>query len=470
MAYRDFKTGRHLQAGRGASVLHAATQPPPSASFELVPQKLVYGGAALGHHEGRPVLVAGAVPGERVEVEAVRQAKGMVYARILKVLAPSPERIAAPCPYFGRCGGCHYQHLGAARQLETKREILRETLRRIGGIDWQGEIGLHAADPWRYRNQAQFKLSPGPEGKTVIGYFGTDSHRLVPIDVCPILSPRLNAILAEISRAEWASRLTGFAEVDLFADDRDEETMLTLRGSHADRESLAQDCLSLLPGVTSVAFEPYGSAPSSARTNARSNAPYRTSAGSLRVFGKPRIRYQVRDCTYEVSPSSFFQASRFLLPDLVAAVVDGFNGGLALDLYAGVGLFTLPLAQRFKQVIAVEANPSAAADLERNIHAAGFTNARTVRAKTSDFLRRYAQGAPDLAVLDPPRAGSDAETIRLLSKLGPGHICYVSCQPPTLARDLAMLLRHGYRLESVELFDLFPQTFHIESVARLTRS
>jgi 23S rRNA (uracil1939-C5)-methyltransferase len=455
--------------GLGTAAVGSATQPIFSAPFELVPQKLVYGGAALGHYEGRPVLVSGALPGELVEVEATRQAKGVVHARILKIVAPSPERIAAPCPYFGRCGGCHYQHLDVVRQLEAKREILRETLRRIGGIDWQGEIRLHAADPWRYRNQAQFKLGAGSEGKTSIGYFEADSHRLVPIDACPILSPRLNAILAEISRPEWASRLTAFAEIDLFVDDRDEEVMLTFHGQGGDRERLAQDCLSLLPGVTTVAFETNASAAAPSRAGSVATEGH-DGSGERSVFGKPRIQYRVRERTYEVSPGSFFQASRLMLPDLVETVAGAVVGSLALDLYAGVGLFTLPLAQRFKHVIAVEANRRAAADLDGNIKAAGLRNARAVKAKTSECLRRYAQGTPDLVVLDPPRAGADAESLRLLSKMAPGRICYVSCQPPTFARDLALLSRHGFRLESVDLFDLFPQTFHIESVAWLTQT
>ena len=442
-----------------------------STTFELIPEKLVYGGAALGHHEGHPVLVSGALPGERVEVEVRREAKGMIYARAIKVITPSAERIAAACPYFGSCGGCHYQQLDAAGQLGAKREILRETLRRIGGIDWQGEIGTHAADPWRYRNQAQLKLRPNQDGRVAIGFFEADSHRLVPIDACPILSPRLNAILAEISRSEWRSRLNRITEIDLFADDRDEEVMLTFRGPCQDPERLAQDCLTSLPGVTTVAFEADHHAPASDRASVTSRAHQVKAPVQRSVFGKPRMQYRVGNWAYEVSAGSFFQASRFLLPDLVTAVIgDGLSGSLALDLFAGVGLFTLPLAQQFKHVIAVEANSAAAADLDRNIKAAGLTNARAVKASTSEFMRRYAHGVPDLAVLDPPRAGADAATLRFLATLGTSHVCYVSCQPPTFARDLAFLLRHGYRLESVELFDLFPQTFHIESLAKLVRA
>ena len=439
-----------------------------SASFELVAQKLVYGGAALGHHEGHPVLVAGAVPGERVEVETVRQAKGMIHARLLHVLAPSAERVVAPCPYFGRCGGCHYQLLDAARQLEAKREILRETLRRIGGINWHGEIGLHSGDPWSYRNQVQLKIGRSDDGRAALGFFEADSHRLVPIGACLISSPRLNTIIAEMSQSAWIERLAGYDEVELFADDQDEEVMLTFRGGECS-EALAQDCLRDLPGVVGVAFEAESKLRSSPAFGRPQGRLHPARSQGTKVFGRERLKYQVGDFRYEISPGSFFQASRFLLPEFVDEVAGG-RGGLALELYAGVGLFTLPLARRFSQVVAVEVSGLAAGDLKRNVASAGAANVRPVCAKSAEFLRRYAQGPPDLAVLDPPRAGAEAETLRLLSKLGPARIHYASCHPPTLARDLAFLLRHGYVLESVHLFDLFPQTFHIEALAKLTLS
>ena len=438
--------------------------------FEVTPAKLVYGGAALGYHAGHPVLVPGALPDERVEVEVAREAKGMIHARLLRVITPSAQRIMANCPYFGRCGGCHYQHFDATGQTKIKREILRETLRRIGRIDWQSEIGLHAADPWHYRNQAQLKIGHGREGGTAIGFFAADSHRLVPVEACPISSPRLNTLLAAMLRPEWSQHLAGFTELDLFADDRDEEVILTFRGRCDDPESLARDCLTRLDGVVTVAFEDgQASDLRGAKASAR-QARYPDRGRARTIFGKPSIAYRVGSWVYEVSAGSFFQASRFLLPDLVAKVTDERGGELVIDLYAGVGLFTLPLAQRFRQVIAVEANASAAADLNRNVHAAGSKNVRAVHAKTADFLRRFAQGRPDLIVLDPPRSGADAETLRSLTRLGPRQLCYVSCQPPTFARDIAFLTCHGYKLESVDMYDLFPQTFHIESIAKLARS
>jgi 23S rRNA (uracil1939-C5)-methyltransferase len=490
--------------------------------FELIPLKLVYGGDALGHHAGRPVLVPRVLPGERVEAEAIRTAKGVVHARPLRILEPSPARIDPPCPYFGRpgapsreagwgagrCGGCQYQHLNTEDQAAAKKEILRETLRRIGKITWDAEIRLHTGPAWNYRNQAQLKVARQPDGKVALGFFEAESTRLFPVDVCLILSPRLNAILGELRSANWSSRLGACCEIELLADDRDEKVMLTLRGNleadvgpglapacirrltdtgpqaRADpavagvspttdeSEELARDCLARLPGVVSVACGPRS------KPSRRPVSPNRPPADGLerggrsvpaRVFGESALFYRVNEIQYQISPGSFFQSSRFLLPELVTAVTEDESGSTALDLFAGVGLFTLPLARRFDRVISVEASPQSSSDLAANARAHALGNIRPVTGTVFDFLRRCAQSEPNLVILDPPRAGVGIKTLKYLVALRPKRLHYVSCSPPTLARDLGFITAHGYRLNFVELFDLFPQTYHIESVAKLTR-
>ncbi len=437
-------------------------------SFEVTVEKLVYGGEGLGYAGGGVVLVPDSLPGESLEVEQSRAAKGVIHARALRLIEPSPERIQAPCPFFGRCGGCQYQQLRPERQSIAKSEILRETLRRIGKIAWDREIPVHAAGPVGYRNQAQFKVSAALEGAVEIGFYQAESHHLIPIDACLIASPKINTILAELRRPAWLERLRGAQGVDLMADHDDDRTMMLIRplqGPLSDskiREALASDLLRQLPGVQTVAFD---------------------RNGSFESFGQPSLSYQVGEFRYQVSPGSFFQASRFLLPKLVNAVTANSDGlandsptpipeppGLALDLFAGVGLFTLPLARQYTQVIGVEGNPGSAADLKANALRYEFTNIRSVSLPVCDFLRRFAQAAPDLVLLDPPRAGVGPPTLKRLADLAPRRIHYVSCHPPTLARDLRALLGQGYRLESIEMFDLFPQTYHIESVARLFRS
>jgi 23S rRNA (uracil1939-C5)-methyltransferase len=384
----------------------------------------------------------------------------------VRVIEPSPQRVIPPCPYFGRCGGCQYQHLSPEQQGAAKREILRETLRRIGKINWSGEIRMHAAQPWHYRNQAQLKVARQPDGHVELGFFEAESHRLFPVDACLILSPRLNAILKTLREPEWSARLGECEEVEVLADDRDERVMLTLRGRLQPKEAkaLAEDCLSRLPGVAVVALE---------------------QGRNWRVFGQPALPYSVGEFRYQVSPGSFFQASRFLLPELAGSATAEESDGakesspsvtaladrraLALDLFAGVGLFTLPLAKRFERVIAVEANARAAGDLEANARACPLQNVRVVAQTVLDFLRRFAQAEPSLVVLDPPRAGAGIGTLKSLAALRPRRFHYVACGPPTLARDLALLVARGYQLNSVELFDFFPQTYHLECLAKLTR-
>lgn len=418
-------------------------------SFELRSEKLIYGGEALGHHLGRTVLIARALPGEWLEAEELRTAKGVVHARPLRILAAARERVEPPCPYFGRCGGCQYQHLGAENQVTAKREILRETLRRIGKINWTSEISVHAAHPWNYRNQAQFKVAHPEDGDVATGFFEAESHKLCPIDACLILSPRLNEILNELRKPEWRGRLASVTEIEVFADDRDERVMVTLRRRLGadDAEALAGHFLAGLSGVVSVAVQ---------------------ADRNLQVYGEPALEYRVGEFRFRVRPTSFFQASRFLLQELVEAAIPFEPGKFALDVFAGVGLLTLPLARRFEEVIAVEAHAPAAADLADNARASGLRNVRVVAEPAFDFLRRFARAEPDLVVLDPPRAGVGPRTLKFLAALRPRRIHYVSCHPPTLARDLGCLVGQGFALNSIELFDFFPQTFHIESLAKLT--
>ncbi len=421
-------------------------------TFEVVPEKIVFGGAALGHYDGHPVLVPRAVPGERLEVEPVRTAKGMIHARIVRVLEAAPERIEAECPYFGACGGCQYQHLSYDHEVAWKLTVLRETLRRVGGIHWENEIPARTAFPWQYRNQAQLKVGRDSTGEPLAGFFEGETHHLVDVEVCRILSPCLNRTLEELRRRLSPAIVPGCHEIEMMADDRDQSVMLRFHGvvDTRTKEVLAQAILGEMSAVQTVAFE---------------------EGGCSLVFGAPALTYRVGDFSYRVSPGSFFQASRFLVPELVAAVTQAAreteNAALALDLYSGAGLFTLPLATHFEQVIAVESHDGAAADLAANLREHRCANARPVHQAVFHFLRRYAGPQPDLIVLDPPRSGVGLPALRLLAEIRARRIVYVSCHPPTLARDLASFTRQGYRLETIEMFDFSPRTFHTESLARL---
>jgi 23S rRNA (uracil1939-C5)-methyltransferase len=431
-------------------------------------EKLIYGGDGLAHHDGSTVFVPFVLPEERVAAEVVEQKKKFVRAQLDSVTEPSPARMAARCPHFGVCGGCHYQHIPYEAQLKYKTEILRETLRRIGHIDWPGEIRVQSAQPWGYRNRAQWKVRPlgdssegGSEAMLGIGYFEPNSTSLCAVQDCPILAPPLLEALLALRAALAAGGLPrALREIEAFASPSmptaKAKLLLTatFAGFPSRASELAEKIRAAVPHVESLLLHD----PSHER---------------MELFGPGFIEYEMADAKYRVGHFSFFQVNDLLVADLAAAVAgtapaDANGGNLALDLYAGVGLFALPLAQRFGRVIAVESNPAAARDLESNTRGHGAIDVRN--ADVERFLQQYKEKErPDLVVLDPPRAGLAPAVVNRLLRLAPSRICYVSCEPPTLARDLKVLREGGYEISGVELFDLFPQAFHIETLVRLEK-
>ncbi len=398
---------------------------PPLPPIELRIEKLVYGGDGLARDNGRVVFVPMVLPGERVMAQVARQSKDLLRARAVEILESAPERIAAECPHFGRCGGCQHQHAGYGDQLRWKRDILAEVLKRVGKID-AGEIEVVAGPAWGYRNRVQVQVERGS-----VGYYEAGSHRCVAIERCPVASPVLEravVALGRMSRERWFPQFIRTLEV--FTDE--ERFQVNVRETAGPRparrffERLAET----MPGADRGAIE-----------------------------------YPAAGERFRVSPRSFFQVNRFLIDRLVEIALDGAEGESALDLHAGAGLFTLPLARRFGAVSAVENNSSAHADVVFNARRAGLD----VRAehRTAEAALEGLSRAPDFVLADPPRAGLGKGVVEQLVRLRPPRVTIVSCEPPTLARDLAPLAAAGYRLERLTMIDLFPQTAHIEAVARL---
>jgi 23S rRNA (uracil1939-C5)-methyltransferase len=420
-------------------------------------EKLIYGGDGLAHHEGATVFVPFVLPGETVAVVPTETKKKFVRGRLESVLTPSPERIAADCPHFLICGGCHYQHIPYEAQLRYKEQILRETLRRIGKIDWTGPIVTHASSPWGYRNRAQWKVrESGIDDAPEIGYFQASSTVIVPIETCPILSPRILATFQVIRELLSSSGLPpSLREVEAFANERDESVLLTLTyGKFPKTLGETQQLLrENIPTLASVLFQD-------------------VQQNRMELKGPGSLNYSVGEFRYRVSHLSFFQVNRFLVEEMAQAVAEAAGTGeLAVDIFAGVGLFSLPLSRKFKRVIAAESNPVAVRDFKDNAAAPEnrATNKLEIRESDSvEFLSRARQKT-DCVVLDPPRAGLGPEGTAALRKVAPATIVYVSCEPSTLARDLEILVAQGYAVSVVHLFDLFPQTFHIESMVKLVK-
>jgi 23S rRNA (uracil1939-C5)-methyltransferase len=362
------------------------------------------------------VLVPSVLPGETARIGVGDD----VHAQLVEVLQPAPDRVAPPCPLFTICGGCHYQHAPYEFQLARKVEILREQLQRVGKIKFEGEIDVISGPPLGYRNRAQFHIA---EGK--IGYLAARSHELVPVEgECPISSPRLNQALADVRGKLSDPRFPRFVQsLEIFTNESDIQINV-IEAEHPVARRFYDWCES-----------------------------------------KQAVDYQTTFGAFRVSSRSFFQVNRFLVEKLVDAALPQEGGESALDLYAGVGLFALPMAQRFRSVTAVESGSSAAHDLDFNASRAGLA-VKMEQARVEDYLARL-QATPEFVLADPPRAGLGKDVVGHLQRLAPPRVTIVSCDPATLARDLAGL--SAYRIESLTMVDLFPQTFHLETAARLRR-
>ncbi len=425
-------------------------------------EKLVYGGDGLGrlpadeHGAGKAVFVPFVIDAETVEVDFTQQKKGFARGELKAVVQPSDRRIAAPCPYFQRCGGCHYQHMDYAHQLETKEAILKETLRRAAKIDLECELQIHASPEWSYRNRTRLKVQTAPE--FAIGYYKFGSHDLLPIEDCLISSPLINQAIRALWQAGREGKLmSGIEEIEIFANAEDIQLLLELYIAPTLPRKNARELIEI---VQSIILEVAGVvAFTSPRKSDQDFVPQRIAAARAEY-----ITYRTKAGEYRVSASSFFQVNRHMIDTLAALVTDGTSGKVALDLYAGAGLFSMILARNFAQVIAVESSPTSHADLTYNSPA----NVKALKVTTEQYLKDSSRDAkPDFVVVDPPRGGLGENAVRALGAMQASHLIYVSCDPATLGRDLVGLLAAGYRIKEAHMIDMFPQTYHVESVFHL---
>jgi 23S rRNA (uracil1939-C5)-methyltransferase len=422
--------------------------------------KMVYGGDGLAHLSadeqgpGKTVFVPFAIDGEEVEAQIVEQKPGFARARLEQVVQPSPDRVKPGCDYFGECGGCQYQHAKYAHQLEIKSAILIETLRRTGKIELPCELKVHPSPEWNYRNRTRLKVQTIPQ--FAMGYHKSRSHQLLPIEECPISSPLINRTIAEIWRAARLGKIPAeIRELELFVNESDDRLLLE---AYCDGRSIRNSAQLIADALAQISSKVSGVAVFEQARPEAAVEPKRVA-----VCGEAALTYQTKLACYRVSAGAFFQVNRFLIDELIGLVTGGASGKLALDLYAGVGLFATVLARSFAQVIAVESSQTSLADLRHNAR----SEVKAVLATTEQYLGQVSDLVPDLVVADPPRGGLGEGVVRSLGKLEAPKITYVSCDPSTLARDLRLMTGLGYRITDAHLIDLFPQTFHIESVVQL---
>ena len=384
-------------------------------------EKLVYGGDGLAHIGTRAVFVSFAAPGDQLLVRITTVARNYARAVIEEILDPSPARRDPPCVHFGNCGGCQFQHLQYPAQLAAKATFLRESLHRIGRIEWEPDIEVIASDEFGYRSRAEIKVGSDESGKTRIGFFRAGSHEICDIESCPILLPAANR---ELTRLHTQRSLIPADATRVFVTAGDEGVIVT----PAD-----------------------GSGARNAEVDALGTA-----------------RQEIDGITYSFGIRSFFQSNRRLIGLLIQNAIGDAQGKTAVDLYAGVGLFSLQLSKRFERVFAIEGNRCAATHGMDNLRTNGLNNVRYEAISVEAWLKyKSADVNPDFVLLDPPRAGAGNQVVERLASLAPKRISYVSCDPTTLARDLRQFIDRGYELESIIGLDMFPQTFHLEAVAQL---
>lgn len=380
--------------------------------FETTIDRLAAGGDGVGRHpDGRAVFVPLSAPGDRLLVRVVQSRRRFLRAEIEEILHAGPSRVVPRCPVFGVCGGCTWQHLAYPAQVEAKRAILADALRRIGGVA-QGATPevVPSPDAYGYRARARLIARQGAAGYRMRG-----SHAACSVDACPVLVPALEFALPEVA---WRSS----------GDDVAREWEIAV-GSHG------------RPRVTAL------------------DEPSPESGEIVLCVGGDRIG---------LSPGAFGQANALLWDALHAGVVEAAGRGDRLvELYAGAGFFTLGLARRFGCVLAVESSPTAAADLRRNLARSGCDHVDVVEDRVESVVPGSVGARPDVVVVDPPRRGLPESTVRALPALAPRRIVYLSCDPATLARDVARLAAGGYAPTHVRGFDLFPQTPHLEALVIL---
>jgi tRNA/tmRNA/rRNA uracil-C5-methylase (TrmA/RlmC/RlmD family) len=386
-----------------------------STSIEVRIESLAYGGDGIGRIDGRAIFVPRTAPGDLVRVRITEDRKSYLRGEVVDLVEAGPNRRDAPCRYFGTCGGCQLQHVVYPAQVEAKAGFVRDALTRIGRIDLPHPVPIHndPSSEFGYRLRATAHAVRTRRG-TIFGFYASRSHRVVDIDACPLLVAPLDDAWRTARRSVTASGI-----VDLAAGD---------------------ERVSVSPA-----------------SEAGSGSTLEIDVGGFR---------------YLFAADVFFQANRFMLETLVSRAVDGLGGDLAVDLFAGVGLFTLPLARGFERVVAVESDPHAIRFARDNAQRNGVANLDLRVSSVESWLEAsdHAPGAIGTLLLDPPRGGVGQEGAAKIARLAPETIVYVSCDPATLARDLRVLLDNGYALREVEALDLFPQTVHVETIARLDRT
>jgi 23S rRNA (uracil1939-C5)-methyltransferase len=443
--------------------------------ISLVVDDLAFGGEGVGRHDGYVMFVRGGLPGDHLRV-AVTEARGR-YGRgsVVEIISPSPDRVEAPCPYFGRCGGCRLQHLAYPAQLAFKEKQVRDCLTRLGGLPpFELRPILPAPEAYGYRNKMEFTVAEPP---VTVGLHAAERYDVVlDIERCLLQSDAMNVLLDEFRSQARARGLSVW-------DQQSERGLLrfvTLREGRRTGQAMvnvvaaAPDVEALVPMAEALRARVPTTASVLLNVNDR-KASVAVGTEEHLLLGRDHIMESMDGVVFQVSANSFFQTNTVQAERLFAIVADAcvLDGSeTVMDLYSGTGAISLLLARRARHVYGIELAPAAVADAVRNARANSIENATFLAGEVRHVLPTLVRDGvrATVVVADPPRAGFHPKALSALAALGPARLVYVSCNPATLARDVGELVRHGYRMEWVQPVDMFPQTPHIEAVARLGRA
>jgi len=418
-------------------------------------ESVAYKGYGVARIDGKVVFVPYTMTGDEAWIEITEEKKTYSTARLNEIIKPSPGRVNPPCPYFGSCGGCQWQHIDYSIQVEQKKEILGETLKRLGGLKEIPSITVTPSPkPYDYRVRVQLKVKA-----KAMGYYQERSHRIVDIDHCPISHPLVNQIIRKLREAlETLSRME---EIEINVSPEEGRGVLLFHPHSYDQraEYFMKELLRSQPMLKGIAI---------------------TRKDGFRLFGDPTLNFTIprsqerekRDLNLRISPGSFFQVNPEQNQRLVQTVLqfsEVDQEGRVIDLYAGAGNLTLSLAMEAREVLGIEENRMAFEDAQFNAERNGIKNGHFIQGRVEDVFLDWKREPPDLIVLDPPRTGCKTILDQVV-RLKPKKIIYASCEPTTFARDLGLFSERGYSLQRLSLIDIFPQTYHMETVGLLQQS
>lgn len=433
-------------------------------------------GYGVARAEGMAVFIPEAIEGETVIAHIIKVNRNFAVGKLIEVITPSKYRTEPQCPYFHKCGGCVFMHMDYAEELRQKRNRVSDAFRKIGGFDLDVEETVPSPEPFSYRNKAQFPAGEA-EGKAVFGFFSTHSHRVVPVENCSLLPQEISAL--HKAAQDWMNEY----DIPVYSEETKTGLIRHLFIRMGKHSGEAQVCivasrkeLPFTQELISSLKKAYSGLVSVVLNVNTDRINKILSRENITLWGKDTVTDSMCGNVYEISPNSFYQVNTLQAEQVYKKAADlaceNENGGVLVDLYCGAGTIGLSMADKFDTLIGVEIVPEAVENAKKNAENNGITNARFICADAAKAAEQLKEEGitPDVVIVDPPRKGCDASLIDTLVDMSPRRIVYVSCDPATAARDAKLLCEKGYSLISVQPYDMFPRTAHVESVVLMSRA